>query len=72
MVRCEFEALLKTNRESAIAWFMATKVDEWMNDGIEEVVRCLTSWAMHCVNLGDDDEILDMAEPLFEKDNEEC
>lgn len=49
--------------------FFQAKVEEWLNDGPEEVVRVLTLWANRRVisgalprlDLGGDDDILEMA-----------
>ena len=38
----DFRQLLRDDRLSTIAWLITRRVEEWMNDGVEEVIRCLT------------------------------
>ncbi len=62
MTRDEFKKLLRMDRPQTIQLLMEAKVHEWMNDGEEGVVRCLTQWAINGINLGDDDDLLDLSE----------
>ena len=62
MTREEFQELLETDRPQAVQLLMEAKVHEWMNDGEEEVARCLTQWAINGIDLGSNDDLLDLAE----------
>lgn len=57
-----FRAKLKFDRDSVLKALMSAKVEEWMNDGAAEVIRCLTNWAAQRLDLGDDDTIVELAE----------
>lgn len=61
-----FRLSLQVDKEKTIRQFMERKVDELMQDGIRDVVGCLTKWAMDGVNLGSDKEIVGLAEGLFD------
>jgi hypothetical protein len=62
----EFSLLLKSDRQQALEWFFSRKVDEWMQDGEEEIVRVLTLYAIDGHNLADDNTIIGLAESLFD------
>ena len=59
----QFTAALQSeaNREFAIRKLMQRQVDEWLNDGSDEVIRVLTLWAMDKLELSDD-TLIGMAE----------
>ena len=62
MNEARFRQLLGDERDMAISLLMETKVSEWMNDGPEEVARCLTHWAEEKLDLGDDETLMELAE----------
>lgn len=62
-----FRQALQADRAEAIKRLMDRKVEEWLNDGPEEVARCLACWAEQGLNLGSDDDLVAIAESLFEE-----
>jgi hypothetical protein len=66
MLKAEFLELLRVNRAAAIALLIDRKVDEWLNDGPDEVKRALALWAsrpeLPSLSLGDDESLVEMAE----------
>ena len=75
----EFRDKLLADRPSVTRQLMDRRVEEWMNDGTEEVARCLASWAANEIDLGDFDTVVELAEGHLwsqdgsvEKDQEEA
>ena len=68
MTEQAFRELLVSNREEAIRQLFDRKVEEWLDDGMDEVVRVLTLWEskprgdIPRIDLGDDDNILELAQ----------
>ena len=60
----EWKEQLKTDRATACLRLAKAKVDEWQNDGVEEIVRCLACWMEQGLNLGDNDVLMDLAHGL--------
>lgn len=71
MTEQEFRELLKKDRDAAATWFAGHRVSEWINDGQEEVERCIACWIGQKLNLGDDELLVEMASPYF-ADTEEA
>ena len=61
MSEAEFRTLLASDRERACRLLAERKVEEWMEDGAEEVVRCLALWMENKQDLGDDEFLVDRA-----------
>ena len=69
MTTQQFKELLQKDREAAIREVFTHAVEEWMNDGLEEVVRVLTVWATRDpddpstprIDLGNDVALLEYA-----------
>ena len=57
-----FEEFLKRDRDEACKQLADAKVEEWMNEGADEVKRCLTLWMQDRRDLSDDDTLLAIAE----------
>lgn len=66
MTAKEFAALLKCGRPAACRFVAEMRVEDWLNDGKQEAVRCLGLWMGHGLNLGDDRTLADLAEPYLE------
>ena len=66
MLKAEFLELLRVHRAAAIALLIDRKVDEWLNDGPDEVKRALALWAsrpeLPSLLMGDDELLVEMAE----------
>jgi hypothetical protein len=57
-----FLKLLAEDRLKACRLLAEAKVEEWINDGEEEVARCLGFWMCSGHNLGDDGFLADLWE----------
>jgi hypothetical protein len=75
MTKAEFTQLLASDRSAAIRLLMWHWVDEWMNDGTDEIVRVLSLWvdrgsdqnvlvpqSKPFLVLGDDEDVIEFAE----------
>lgn len=58
----ELKALLKADRRLACLLVARAKVEEWMQDGPQEVARCLSVWMDAGWALSDDEFLLELAE----------
>jgi hypothetical protein len=58
----ELRALLKADRRLACLLVARAKVEEWMQDGPQEVARCLGVWMDAGWDIGDDEFLLEVAE----------
>ena len=63
MTKAMFRHILTNDREAAASLLAHYKVEEWMEDGPEEVARCLKGWIISKTDLGNDDTIVDLATP---------
>ena len=72
MSETEFRGMLREQRGPACLLLMQALVDAWMNDGPEEVVRCLSLWAEKRLDLGDEDALTELAQGcgLVEEDDQ--
>lgn len=70
MTEQDFRQMLKDDRYAAGQALAGRKVEEWMQDGEEEVVRVLAYWISSRVNLGNDDEVVGLAESTLLSDDE--
>jgi hypothetical protein len=49
-------------RRRACQMLAEWKVSEWLDDGREEVVRCLACWMDNGLDLGDDELLVELAQ----------
>lgn len=56
-----FEEYINRDPDGAALMYVQHKVDEWMNDGQEEAVRCVASWMTSGLDLSNPDTLLSAA-----------
>lgn len=53
---------LSCDREGTLRELMTRVTDDWLNDGREELVRCMTAWAMRGLSFRNMDDLISIAE----------
>lgn len=75
MLRAKFESMLRSkdqaDREHAAHLLAARCAEDWLREGEQGVARGLAAWITGGANLGCNDHIMAVAEPLFD-DKDEC
>lgn len=59
-------AWYETERFPATLWIMQSITDDWLEDGREEVARCLATWVDRGINFSDPKTLKSLVEEQFE------